>query len=336
MTKKLLVATLGTSPAVITEAVDLLAEEGERPDGLLLFHTEDPDVKESLELLEEHLPKHCGISWVVPIQIGSYGDVDSTEAAVEFMEQACAQLRAYRDEHRLFVCIAGGRKVMSALLALAVQFYGAERLFHIWAPPWLEAEGEIAELRKFRDWPEQLTKRLHPPLNQPPTDRPRLVDLPFISLFPMLPAILDALGGHASASKEIKQLLVRAGLLNPDDVPTPIGQRVAAILSLVEMLPPARSQEPHVHIPHHHHRDRLERFAWDLIGYAPFVVEVRGEEWRKGQFGVEAEPPSALIVRVRLGTDIPFRLRLITTATTEGQLEAARRYIERYVHRREG
>jgi len=66
------------------------------------------------------------------------------------------------------------------------------------------------------------------------------------------------------------------------------------------------------------------------------VIEVRGEEWRKGHPGVEAEPPSALIVGVRLGTDILFRLRLLTTATTEGQLEAARRYIERYVHRRGG
>jgi CRISPR-associated protein Csx14 len=230
MAKRLLVATLGTSPAVITEAVDLLTEEGERPDGVLLFYTGDPDVKESLELLQKHLPAHCGISWIVPIQIGSYGDIDSTEAAVEFMEQACAQLRAYCDEHRLFVCIAGGRKAMSALLALAVQFYGAERLFHIWAPPWLEAGGEIAELRKLRDWPEQLTERLHPSLNQPPTDRPQLVDLPFISLFPMLPAILNALGGHPSASKEIKQFLVRIGLLSPEGTPTPIGHKVATIL----------------------------------------------------------------------------------------------------------
>jgi len=37
-----------------------------------------------------------------------------------------------------------------------------------------------------------------------------------------------------------------------------------------------------------------------------------------------------------LGTDILFRLRLITTATTPGQLEAARRYVERYIRRREG
>ena len=254
-------ATLGTSPAVITEAVDLLAEQGDRPDGILLFHTEDPDVRESVELLQKHLPQHCGIKWIIPIPVGSYGDIDSTEAAVEFMEVACAQLRAYRDAHWLFVNIAGGRKAMSALLVLTVQFYGAERLFHIWVPPWLEAEGEIAELRNL---PESvILERLHPPLNRPPMDRPRLVDLPFISLFPMLSDIRDALEGKALASKEVKPFLVRVGLLTSQGTPTSLGERVATILGHVEALPPARQEEPQVHIPPHHHKDRLERFAWE-------------------------------------------------------------------------
>ena len=326
-------ATLGTSPAVITEAVDLLAEQGDRPDGILLFHTEDPDVRESVELLQKHLPQHCGIKWIIPIPVGSYGDIDSTEAAVEFMEVACAQLRAYRDAHWLFVNIAGGRKAMSALLVLTVQFYGAERLFHIWVPPWLEAEGEIAELRNL---PESvILERLHPPLNRPPMDRPRLVDLPFISLFPMLSDIRDALEGKALASKEVKPFLVRVGLLTSQGTPTSLGERVATILGHVEALPPARQEEPQVHIPPHHHKDRLERFAWELLGYAHFIVEIRGEEWRKGQSGVQAQPPKELIAGVRLRTDTLFRLRLVTTAKTPGELEAARRYVERYVRRRE-
>lgn len=334
MARKLLVATLGTSPAVITEAVDLLAEQGDRPDGVLLFYTEDPDVKESLALLSRHLPQHCHISWLVPVSVGSHRDIDSAEAAVEFMQVACAQIRAYRGEHRLFANIAGGRKAMSALLALAVQFYGAERLFHIWVPPWLEDEGEITALRNL---PEPvITERLHPPLDRPPAERPWLVDLPFIALFPMLPDIRDALEGKAPATREVKQFLVRAGLLSPEGTPTSLGQRVATVLSEVEALPPARQQEPRIHIPRHRYQDRLERFARELIGYAPFVVEVRGEEWRQGQPGVRSQPPNELSVGVRLRTDTLFRLRLITTARTPGELEAARRHVERYIRRREG
>ncbi|GBD08595.1 hypothetical protein HRbin22_00836 [Candidatus Thermoflexus japonica] len=334
MARKLLIATLGTSPAVITEAVDLLDEQGDRPDGVLLLHTEDPDVKESCELLQAHLPRHCGIQWVTPIPIGSYGDIDSTAAAVEFMELACAQLRAYRDEYRVFVNIAGGRKTMSALLALAVQFYGAARLFHIWVPPWLESEGEITALRDLTE--EEITRRLHPSLKGSPSDRPQLVDLPFIALFPMLPDIHRALRGESPAPWEIRQALIHAGLLNPHGTPTSMGQQVATILDNVETLPPVCQVEPQIHIPRHHYQDRLRRFARDLIAYAPFIVEIHGEEWRKGEPGVRAQPPNELIAEVRLHTDILFRLRLVTTATTPGQLEAARRYVERYIRRREG
>ncbi len=334
MSKKLLIATLGTAPPVITEAIDLLNEQGLRPDGVVLLYTEDPDVHTSLSLLNQHLPEHCGISWVVPVPVGTHGDIDSTDAAVEFMRIACTQLRTYRNDYRLFVNIAGGRKAMSALLALAVQFYGAERLFHVWVPPWLEQEGEIGQLRNLT--PEQINERLHPPVNRAPQDRPRLVDLPFIALFPMLPDIREALAGKGPPAKDVKSILVGAGLLARDGTPTPLGERVAAILDLVEALPPARQKEPEVHIPPHHYKDRLERFARELVGYAPFVVEARGEQWGQGEPGVHAQPPRDLVVRARLGTDIRFQLRLVTTATTSGELEAARRHVERYVQRKEG
>ncbi len=136
MTKNLLLATLGTSPAVITEAVDLLREEGVAISGVYLFVTRDRDVQDSFMLLAEHLPQHDGIVWIHPIEVGVYYDIDSTDAAVEFLALASQQLKTLRDAgYRVYVSIAGGRKAMAALLALAVQFYGAERLFHIWVPP---------------------------------------------------------------------------------------------------------------------------------------------------------------------------------------------------------
>ncbi|MGQ9654829.1 MAG: CRISPR-associated protein Csx14 [Thermodesulfobacteriota bacterium] len=332
MAKNLLIATLGTSPAVITEAVDLLAEQEIRLDGVILFVTQDRDVMDSFQLLSEHLPSHDGINRnrIQPFPVAAYEDIRTSEAAVEFMQEACHILKAYRDNgDRLFVCIAGGRKAMSSLLVLAAQFYGAERLFHIWAPPWMEAEGEIGRLRNLQ--PEQLNKYLHPSLSERESDRPHIVVLPFIGLFPLLPDILNAFKGQTSLSKEVKAMLVGNGLLTQGGELTSLGQRVAKILDHVENLPPARQSEYKIHIASHHYRDKLERFAKKLAERFFFVTEIRSGEWQQGEEQVKPEPPSSLIVSTRLGTDILFRLRLVTTARSPGQLEAARQSVESYL-----
>lgn len=335
MSKKLLIATLGTSPAVITEAIDLLQEQDARPDGVIVFMTQDADVQDSFTLLTQHLPSHDQITWIDPVPIAAYTDITNSRSAVEFMQEACRILKAYRDSgYRLFVSIAGGRKAMSSLLALAVQFYGAERLFHIWVPPWIEAEGEIAELRRLPS--EQVVERLHPRLTGvPDSDRPRMVDLPFIGLFPLMGDILDVLKGQMPPSRNLRQILVANGLLAKDGAPTPLGSRVAAILESVESLPPARQGDCKIHIGQHHYQDRLHSFSKDLSGRFPFVTEIQSDEWRQGTEQVKAEPPNVLVVGTRLSTDFLFRLRLTTTAALPGQLEAARREVEQYLQRRQ-
>ncbi len=331
MAKKLLIATLGTSPAVVTEAIDLLDEKGSRPDGVILLMTQDKDVKESYALLAQHLPQHDKITRTEVVPAAAYTDITTSESVVEFMQEACRILKTYRDNgDRLFVCIAGGRKAMSSLLVLAVQFYGAERLFHIWAPPWIEEEGEIAKLLRLPQ--EQVIEKLHPPLkNVSQDERPRIVDLPFIGLFPLLGDILAALKSQATPSREIKQILVANGLFTGQGETTELGRAVAGILESVEGLPPARQDECKVHIGQHHYQDKLERFAWELCGRFPFVTEIRSDEWRQGQEQVRAQPPNEIIVGTHLRTDILFRLRLVTTAVNQGQLEAARRAVERFV-----
>lgn len=331
MSKKLLVATLGTSPAVITEAIDLLEEQQARPDGVILFMTHDPDVQNSYELLARHLPAHDGIARVEPVYIATYEDIADSHSAVDFLQEACRILKTYRDNgNRLLVSIAGGRKVMSALLALAVQFYGAERLFHIWVPPWLEEEGEIAKLRHLPE--DDIARKLHPSLaNMQPSDRPHLVDLPFIGLFPLLGDILNALKGETIPTRDLGQMLVANGLLTSQGELTSLGKNVSSILENVEDLPPARQTECRIHISPHHYQDELQRFAQRLCIRFPYVTEIQSDEWRQGTEVVKTEAPNVLIVGIRLRTDILFRLRLVTTAITTGQLEAARRDIKRYL-----
>jgi len=178
MKERLLIATLGTSPGVVTEAIDLLSEQGQRPDRVCIIKTKDHDVDRSFELLSRHIPVHCGIKLEKPVEVQSYEDIYSSKTAIEFMKHACHVLKTYRNNYECYVCIAGGRKVMSALLALAVKLYGAERLFHIWAPPSLEKDGEIGILSAIlRSGQEDVViQLLHPKLEGP--DRPHIVDLP--------------------------------------------------------------------------------------------------------------------------------------------------------------
>ncbi len=330
--KNILLATLGTAPAVVTEAVDLLREAGVRIDGISLFMTEDPDVQEGYALLVQHLPSHDGISWLNPVHVGVYMDIDSAQAAAEFLQVASQHLKTLRDAgYRVYVSIAGGRKAMSALLAVAVQFFGAERLFHIWVPPWLEAEGEVEELRKWKHSPEELTRKLHPTLNAEPTDRPRLVTLPVIGLFPFLEDIRLALTSQGDVPRDIRHLLRENGLLTSQGEVTDLGRLIGQVLESVEGLPPARQEECKVHIASHHYKDRLEKFAWQLCGRFPFITEIQSGEWRSGEGRIRAEPPNRIRVFKPLGTDFPLQLILTTTARTPGQLEAVRRAIERFL-----
>jgi CRISPR-associated protein Csx14 len=276
MSKKLLIATLGTSPAVITEAIDLLAAEHIPLDGVKLLRTQDNDVEHAFNLLAEHLPVHDKISWIEPVLISAYEDVDKPESAVEFMQQACQTLKTYRDaEYELYVSIAGGRKAMSALLALAVQFYGAKRLFHVWAPPLIEEEGEIHKLRNLRDYPDRLNEKLHPPLNVAESDRPRLVDLPFIGLFSLLPDVLKGLR-RENVDRLVRDFLISGGLLTTQGESTALGESVKRILEGVEGLPPARPSECVIQKFQHHYQRELNNFAQQLSARFPFVSEIRG------------------------------------------------------------
>jgi CRISPR-associated protein Csx14 len=335
MTKKLLIATLGTSPAVITEAIDLLEEQRMKPDGVILLLTQDPDVRESCNLLTQHLPTHCGINWIETEYTADYGDIETPETAIEFMQVACGVLKRYREAgHRRLVSIAGGRKAMSSLLALAVQFYGADRLFHVWVPPWIEQEGEINNLRNLLNFPDKLTEKLHPPLDAPESDRPRLVDLPFIGLFPLLPDILAALKQGSSGFREIRELLQANHLVTSTGEPTKLGEGVAKVLEGVESLPQACLGEAKVSLNKSEPKFKqfLDETTERLLRQFPFICRISDIAWQSGENKVQSSEPNELKVYLKpRGKDFIVGLLLITTAESPGQLEAARRAVERFI-----
>lgn len=325
MPKNILLATLGTTPAVVTEALDLLTEQRVGVDEVRLVTTQDSDVQGAYRLLCKHLESHEKTR-VVEVPTAELEDISNSEGAVDFLEIVCDELKQGRDRgNRIYVCIAGGRKAMAALLALAVQFYGAERLFHIWVPPWVEEKGGVGTLRRLAD--DDLLSRLHPSFAE--SERPRLVDLPFIGLFPLLPDILAALRGKVAPS--LRKLLESNGLLLPSGKPTELGQRVGQVLERVESLPPARNAPPEVHIqPDHHYASELRRFAQQLTDEFPFITRAQSIPWSSGEGKVKLKE-GWIEVLVPLGSGPRLGLRVESTAATKGQWEAARRAMERFV-----
>jgi CRISPR-associated protein Csx14 len=214
---------------------------------------------------------------------------------------------------------------MSALLALAVQFYGARRLFHVLVEdPVLEEEGHILKLQNMN--PQDQRRVLHPPVKQI-----KLVNLPFIGLFPLLGDIISGLKGQPVRS-EVKELLEQNGLLVAG-TPTPQGQMVLQVLESVETLPEPRQVDCQLSLAKKEPREARETEEWAnrLANRFLFIERIEDIGWREGQPKVRVEPPNTLVVFLPGRRLRGIGFRLTTTAQTPGQLERARQEIERWI-----
>lgn len=326
--KKVLIATLGEAPAVVTEAIDRLQADGVAIDFVVVLTTSETNAQNALSLLGEHLPEYYGGETTLydARTLETFYDVDSDTAALEFMNQACEALRSYRKKGwEIYACIAGGRKAMSALLALAVQFYGAQRLFHVLVKDRvLEEEGHILKLLNMSR--EKQNRVLHPPV-----DQIKLVHLPFIGLFPLLGDIIAGLKGR-SVRSEIRELLEQNGLLTAGTL-THQGKMVLQVLESVEALPEPRTDECEISLTRKEPKEAEETKKWAdrLANRFLFVERIEDIGWREGQPKVKAEPPNALVVFLPGRRVQGIGFRLTTTAQTEGQLERARQEVERWI-----
>ncbi|NSW77023.1 MAG: CRISPR-associated protein Csx14 [Candidatus Atribacteria bacterium] len=328
--KKVLMATLGESPAVVTEAIDRLAHEGVPIDSVVILTTSDAHARMSLELLQEHIPAYYNhrVNLFDVRRLDGLYDVDSDTAVLKFMEEACSALRDCRKKGwEVYASIAGGRKAMSALFALAVQFYGARRLFHVLTQdPELEEEGRIWKLQNRT--PEEQKRLLHPPV-----ETIQLVQLPFVGLFPLLGNIITGLQG-GSVSGEVRQILEDNGLVRADKV-TDLGKTVLQILQNVESLPEPRQGECHFKFAEKEPKEAPKTREWAnrLANRFLFIERVDDIGWREGQPKVKKEPPNTLLIFLpgRRVTGIGFRLT--TTARTEGQLNRACQEVEKWIER---
>ena len=329
--KKVLLATLGESPAVITEAIDRLRADGINIDYVVLLATKDTYAQDALALLSSHIPAYYQgeVSFAGAYVLDQLYDVDTDEAALEFMIQACSALRDYRKKGwEIYVCIAGGRKAMAALLTLAVQFYGATMLFHVLVDdPGLEEEGHILKLQNKP--PVDQNRALHPDVNCI-----KIIRMPFLGLFPLLHRVVAGLKGQESNS-EVKTLLEQNGLWQQGN-PTDLGRRVLAVLESVEALPPPRQREEcEKRLAKKEPKEAQATREWAdrICQRFLFVERIEDIGWRQGQPKVTTESPNYLKIYLPGRRISGIGFRLTTTAQTPGQLERARQEVERWIEK---
>lgn len=332
MKRNCLLATLGESPAVVTEAIDFLEKEKKiQINSLIILTTEDTDAEEALNILAKHIPQYYGGRIVLERveYVESYHDVDSFDSALEFMRKACATLNYLRKmtNTNVYVCIAGGRKTMTSLMTLAVQFYGAAMLFHVVSTdPKIEVESKLEHLRNLKE--EDRSKRLHPPIN-----KLRFIELPFIGLFPMLSDILEGLK-RGKPSPQAATLLENNDLIK-DNQPTARGKAVLEILEYVESLPDPRVEKCDIRITTKEPKEENKTREWaaKIEKNFPFITKIETIDWRNTDPTVEVKPPNFLVVYLPGKQVRGIGFRLTTTAKSLGQLERAKKEVEDWIKR---
>lgn len=131
MEKNVLIATLGESPIVVTSMVKALQEKKKLTINQL--HVIHPQGEKLIDLgydmLKEHLKGRCAVTQcILP-----FPDTNSRETSMEFLQILSRLIRKheYADDN-VYLSLAGGRKNMSALMAVTCQFFKCVRgLYHI-------------------------------------------------------------------------------------------------------------------------------------------------------------------------------------------------------------
>ncbi len=169
MPKNILIATLGDHPAVVTGMVKALRElEGIQIDTLHILHPEDPTRHigaKGFFQIDDHLGELCNVhSEPLP-----FADANSYEASLQFLRALANILELYDnpDQYHVYLSLAGGRKNMSALMAVTTQFFPAVRgLYHLLDRREGRHDSVFPSIEEMEPWfsEEEIRRAMDPPL----------------------------------------------------------------------------------------------------------------------------------------------------------------------------
>lgn len=131
MAKNVLIATLGESPIIVTSMVKALQLKKEMTiDQLHVIHPQDARLIDlGYDMVNEHLKGQCAVT---PCPL-PFSDANSRETSMEFLQILSYLIELHEHEgDNVYLSLAGGRKNMSALMAVTCQFFERVRgLYHI-------------------------------------------------------------------------------------------------------------------------------------------------------------------------------------------------------------
>ncbi len=343
----ILISSLGESPAVVTEAIDKLEmEERIQFTQVITLGTKQSIVHQGEEILSKHIPVRYGdrITYI-PDSVESL-DVLTEQDNLDYLTKVAEWLRAFpASENDVYVSLAGGRKTMSALMALAVQIYGAKLMCHVVHKMMDEHLQHKMEAGYLQRYPEEQDELLHPA-----PEELELVRFPVISLYSMLDDLLAALGGTRPnpENREVLRLLQSSGLVEKDgDLwnATGAGKKLLNLLREIESLPASSSIEPRkkdVALKEHHGRDKLKPVAEKLRNF-PYAVRIASTDMnsqfdRKRMMGlrfmVELNPDKHDVLTVRIESREGLALDVYTNAATENEAKRVKIELEEFLRNR--
>jgi len=343
----ILISSLGESPAVVTEAIDKLEQE-ERIQftQAITLGTSQSDVRQGVEILSEHIQAHYNRRIAYLHHAIEATDVLTEKENLDYLSLVAQTLRTYRPFSDIYISLAGGRKTMSALMALAVQIYGAKLLCHIVHLLMDEHLQRKMEASYMKRYPEEQAALLHPSLEEL-----EVVRLPVVSLFPLLNDFLSALGGQdvGALDKTTRALLEDTKLIEREGSVwkvTGVGKQLHAVLSDIELLPEPSStppQEKTVDLKDHHGKGALRPHA-ERLRFFPYAERVDSTDFNSqfdrsrtfhsphGRLLVEVKTSQPDLLTVTLAdSQKGYRLAVRTRAQTTAQAERVRRELERFL-----
>ncbi|MBD3215197.1 MAG: hypothetical protein GF311_21500 [Candidatus Lokiarchaeota archaeon] len=331
MTRKdnILFISLGRSPAVVPETLDALMDKGIYIKRTYLITTSDEIiVNKCIPLIQEDFKAHYQSKSMElsPWQACLSNDDIYTEGDnLELMIKVSGIFKK-ESGNNIYISMAGGRKTMSAAMALLAQIYGARAITHVLVPSEVEKKGNIFQLEKLIN--KERERILHP-------KEKRLIFFPVIGISWMLNDMIKALQGIeiASIRKEVREILIENGLLDNKYKPTPLGEQLFKLLNDIEKYPIPSSKLPDLKFKHDefpHAPKGFQKFIMKLSN-VPYIEEIRGLEYRNSSETRINEIYSDGSFKCQYSDgDKAYALKVITTAKSRGEVQFIKENLQSY------
>lgn len=173
-----LLASLGESPIVVTAMYELLLEKAtqhniESVDTVIVLHPKGGNVPLGYELVQEALKGRCKLEDVLL----PFDDANNEEESYTFLQMLFQQLAMHqKNDDTVYMSLSGGRKNMSALMALVVPLFSCvKKLYQVLDKDEHKVEHHFESVGELYDLSDSDRKKaLFPEL-----DRLTLVDIPY-------------------------------------------------------------------------------------------------------------------------------------------------------------